>query len=343
MEYQEILLLIRLLSTSDQAKLISELLGQSQEDYLSFRRQQFYDKQANCPWCDGKQYRKYGKDKGCQRFKCQVCSRTFTEYTGTWLDGLHKKSQAVDYIELMLEGESLDKISKKLSMSKKTAFDWRHKILSSLSQDKGNEMSGIVESDEPFFEESEKGNKHLTRRLPRKRGSSSSDKEKKKRGISNNKVAVIATADRQGKMNLSVASFGRISKEDIACCMVNQLNINTILCTDGHISYKGFALDNHLTHVVLRADLNQHVKQGVYHIQNVNSIHNRLKKWIGNTFWGVSTKYLQNYLEWFRLNEKLKKSASLIKDFINNTLQDTDTLKRYKYIDVNYQWLLATQ
>jgi transposase-like protein len=343
MDYQEILLSVKMLSTSEQAKLISELLGQSQEDYLSFRRQQFYDKQASCPWCGGKLYRKYGKDKGSQRFKCKACSRTFTEYTGTWLDGLHKKSQVVDYIERMLEGQSLDKISKGLGMSKKTAFDWRHKILSSLSQDKGNEMSGIVESDETFFEESEKGNKHLTRRLSRKRGSSSSPKEKKKRGISNNKAAVIATADRQGKMNLSVASLGRISKEDIACCMVNPLNINTILCTDGHVSYKGFALDNHLTHVVLRADLNQHVKQGVYHIQNVNSIHNRLKKWIGNTFWGVSTKYLQNYLEWFRLNEKLKSSASLTKDFINNTLQNTDTLKRYNYIDVSYQWLFATQ
>jgi len=109
------------------------------------------------------------------------------------------------------------------------------------------------------------------------------------------------------------------------------------------ILYKGFALDNKLNHVTLRADLNQHVKQGVYHIQIVNSIHNRLKKEIDNTFWGVSTKYLQNYLGWFRLNEKLKGSASFSKDFIAQTMRDTDTLKRYKYIDVSYKWLLATQ
>jgi hypothetical protein len=41
-----------------------------------------------------------------------------------------------------------------------------------------------------------------------------------------------------------------------------------------------------LKHAVLRADLNQHVKKGVYHIQNVSSIHHRLKKWIDNTFLG---------------------------------------------------------
>ena len=176
----------------------------------------------------------------------------------------------------------------------------------------------------------------------RKRGSSTSHKQGKKRGISGNKAAVIATADRGDGMSLCLATMGRIGKEDITCS-IGTLPENTILCTDGHVSYKGFALDNKLNHVTLRADLNQHVKQGVYHIQNVNSIHNRLKKWIDNTFWGVSTKYLQNYLGWFRLNEKLKGSASFSKDFIVHTMRDTDTLKRYKYIEVSYKWLLATQ
>jgi transposase-like protein len=340
MDYQEILLSAKLLSVSDQARLVSELLGHAQEDYLSFRRQQFYDKQGICPRCAGRNYYRYGMDKGCQRFKCKDCKRTFTEYTGTWLDGLQKKSLVVRYIELMIEGKSLDKISKELRINKKTALDWRHKILSSLKHDGGDEMSGIVESDETFFEESAKGNRNLER-PGRKRGSST--RQKKQRGISDNKVAVIATADRGDKMSLCVAAMGRIRKEDIDCSIAGKLPQNAILCTDGHAGYKGFAVDNKLNHVVLRADLNQYVKQGVYHIQNVNSIHHRLKKWIDNTFWGVSTKYLQNYLGWFRFNEKLKGSANFAKEFFAQTMQDTDTMKRYRYIGVSYQWLLATQ
>jgi transposase-like protein len=82
-----------------------------------------------------------------QRFKCTDCGRTFTEYTGTWLDGIHKKSLAEPYMSLMIEQYSLDKIVKLLSINKKTAFDWRHKILSSLEQDKGSEVEGVVESD----------------------------------------------------------------------------------------------------------------------------------------------------------------------------------------------------
>ena len=88
MSYQDILLSAKMLSTTDRARLISELPGHTQEDYLSLRRQHFYDEQIGCPWCENKKYYKYGIDKGCQRFKCKECGRTFTEYTGTWLDGL---------------------------------------------------------------------------------------------------------------------------------------------------------------------------------------------------------------------------------------------------------------
>ena len=270
------------MSPFDQARLIAELLGQSQEDYLSLRRQQLYDKQACCPRCEGKEYFKYGTDKGSQRFKCKECGRTFTEFTGTWLDGLHKKSQVLEYIQLMIEGKSLDKISAIMHINKKTAFDWRHKILSFLKQDSGEDMDGIIENDETFFEESSKGNKNMGRSA-RKRGSSSSLSGKNKRGISNNKLAVIATVDRKGDINLCASTMGRTGKEDIVLSIEKPLPAHSILCTDGHVSYKGFALDGNIKHVALRADLNQNVQQGVYHIQNVNSIHNRLKKWIDHT------------------------------------------------------------
>ena len=55
--------------------------------------------------------------------------------------------------------------------------------------------------------------------------------------------------------------------------------------------------------MVLRTDIRQRVKLGVYHIQHVNSMHARLKRWIRACFCGVSTKYLQNYLNWFKVIE----------------------------------------
>ena len=52
----------------------------------------------------------------------------------------------------------------------------------------------------------------------------------------------------------------------------------TILCSDAHVSYKGFAIDNNIEHHALKAIIKQRVKNKVYHIQHVNSTHNKLKK-----------------------------------------------------------------
>ena len=46
------------------------------------------------------------------------------------------------YMRLMSEQKSLDRISTALHINKKTAFDWRHKILRSLKQDEGVSFCG---------------------------------------------------------------------------------------------------------------------------------------------------------------------------------------------------------
>jgi len=43
----------------------------------------------------------------------------------------------------------------------------------------------------------------------------------------------------------------------------------------------------------------------IFHIQNVNGYHSRLKNWM-SPFNGVATKYLPNYLGWRRMFEKPK-------------------------------------
>jgi transposase-like protein len=337
MDYNQILSAIRELPINQQSQLIVELTGKAHpQDYLSLRKEQLLNKQVGCPHCASHRFYRYGKDKRSQRFKCNACKRTFTEHTGTWVTGIHKKDLINGYLELMYQEKSLDKIKVALNINKKTAFDWRHKILSSLEEVQKDNFNGIVESDETFFLHSDKGRKGLER-LSRKRGEKASA-----RGISKDQVAVIVTADRKGAMDMKVATLGRISKSDIEHAIGNRIEKDSILCADGHVSYKGFAKDNHLSLVVLRADLKQHVKHGIYHIQNVNSLHNRMKKWIDSTFWGVSTKYLQNYLNWYRIQQTFKNSLCPTEDLVKCTTVDLLTLNRYKTINKRYQSLIAT-
>lgn len=69
-----------------------------------------------------------------------------------------------------------------------------------------------------------------------------------------------------------------------------------ILCTDSHKSYIQFAqnLGIELQHI----KRGKH-KEGIYHIQHINAFHSKLKKWM-ERFNGVATKYISNYIKWFK-------------------------------------------
>ncbi|MEM6816930.1 MAG: IS1595 family transposase, partial [Bacteroidota bacterium] len=85
------------------------------------------------------------------------------------------------------------------------------------------------------------------------------------------------------------------------------------------------------------------VKDGVYHIQHVNSTHHRLKKWIENQFWGVATKYLHQYLNWFRIKQTLKGSRQFLADFTQIAAQDVKAYQRYGNLQHRYEILISTQ
>lgn len=342
MEIEKIRLELLKLSSSDRARLISEVQSLDSEiqrihSCQQSRRELLDNRQGSCPHCGHTKYVKFGFKSKSQRYKCKSCERSFTEYSGTWMAGIHSKEKLDDYLNLMLQEKSLDKIKLALSINKKTAFDWRHKILASLSDVDKDDFRGITESDETFFLNSEKG-KPVIDRKPRKRGGSS-----KKRGISNDQVAVIVTQDRKNALDLSVATMGRLKKVDIEKAIGARIKSNqTILCSDAHVSYKGFATDNKIEHHPLKGIIKQRVKNGVYHIQHVNSTHNKLKKWIDNTFWGVSTKYLQQYLNWYRVKELIKNRNDKLKVFTQKASEDINAYHKYKAIDSCYEKLIST-
>ena len=146
MNYEQILSAIRILSVEEQSKLIIELTKTSvKEDFKSSRQEKLINKQAGCPDCNSTNFTRFGKDKGSFRFKCKECKRTFTEHTGTWLAGLHKKELVNDYLELMYQEKSLDKIKVALKINKNTAFDWRHKILFFFEDVEKKDFNGIVQ------------------------------------------------------------------------------------------------------------------------------------------------------------------------------------------------------
>lgn len=140
-----------------------------------------------CPHCHTDDIYGHGIYKGRKRYKCKQCLKTFNDFTGTAISGIKKVDKFQEYIELTLESVSIRKAAKKLKVSTNIIFDWRHKILVSLSVNSGNSFIGIVECDDKQFKINKKENRNLGRKAYKR----PSDR-KTKRGISNDKLSVMA-------------------------------------------------------------------------------------------------------------------------------------------------------
>ena len=96
-----------------------------------------------------------------------------------------------------------------------------------------------------------------------------------------------------------------LRRQKLMLCSVHDMSPSSLLCTDSARNYIAFAKMKGLHHEVINVHKGIYVRKGVYHVQHVNSYHKRLKKWM-ERFQGVATKYLDNYLFWFRFLERYK-------------------------------------
>jgi transposase-like protein len=250
-----------------------------------------------CVHCGSVNIKRNGKYRSRQRYLCKECGKSFNDMTASPISGTHYPHKWLKYFQMMIEGVTLPKIAEELQIHISTAFYWRHKILNALRSLGFTTLKGIIESDETYFLESDKGKKRITHRNPRKRGGKA-----KKRGISKEQISVVVAHDRNGNILSKMAGLGRITTEDINQTLGKYLDEDVVLCTDSATNYKAFAKQKGILHEVINAHKGVHVKKGVYHIQHVNAYHQRLKKWM-ERFNGVATKYIDNYLFWFRFLE----------------------------------------
>jgi len=290
-----------------------------------------------CPHCKNHSVVRFGKyavrtrtgEVKRQRYRCKSCRQTFNDLTNTPLQRTRRPHMWVRFIECMIEGFSLRKCAEQLNdeVTHVTLFYWRHKILSALKQIPTEAFQDIVEMDETYFLNSEKGKRNIAERKPRKRGGKA-----KYRGISHDQVCVLVARDRQKMTYSGVLGRGRIRTTKLDEATGGHLSDSNVLCTDSWRAFSSYANSKGMTHYRFKSDGKQRVK-GVYHIQNVNSYHSRLKKWM-DRFNGVATKYLQNYLAWFRYldskeyeNTASNKKNMLVKSCLF-TVTDTNTKLR---------------
>ena len=243
-----------------------------------------------CPGCQGEQHHKHGRDRGLQRYRCLACGKTFSRLTGTPLARLRHRALWLDYLERMLDAQSVRKAANALGVHRNTSFRWRHRFLTWVKHDRPALLGGIAEADELFILESQKGSRTLDRPA-RKRGGTA-----RWRGINRDHDCILVARDRSGATFDFVTGRGALTKGQLCRHLLPVLERDVLLVSDAHAAYRAFARDTGISHEYVNLNKGERVR-GAIHVQNVNGYHRRLRAWLVR-FHGVASHYLPNYLGW---------------------------------------------
>jgi len=247
-----------------------------------------------CPDCACERCHRHGQANDLQRFRCCACGRTFNDLTGTPLARLRHKGKWLDYLGTVLDSRTVRAAAKRVGVHPNTTFRWRHRFLHRVKDDRPELLAGIVEADETFLLESQKGSRKLDRQ-PRKRGGRAA-----LRGISHHLDCILVARDRSGKTIDAVTGRGALKVAQLVRHLLPKLDPKALLVTDANAAYPAFARAHGIAHQAVNLSVGELVRHGVegaIHVQNVNAYHRRCKEWLA-LFHGVASRWLPNYLGW---------------------------------------------
>ena len=86
-----------------------------------------------CPYCNSKNFIKYGHDEGIQNYHCKDCNRKFNDLTCTIFAGTHLNYKQIEiFIQCFYDKVSIRKTAERMGVNKNTVYLLRQKILDGL-------------------------------------------------------------------------------------------------------------------------------------------------------------------------------------------------------------------
>jgi transposase-like protein len=249
-----------------------------------------------CPRCGSGHWHRHGHANDLQRFRCRECGHTFNDVSGTPLARLRLRGKWIDYLNTLLESKAIRKTANRAGVHRNTAFRWRHRFPDWVKLDRAPQLKGIVEADEMFILESQKGSRKLDRPARHRGGTAI------RRGISRELDCVLIARDRSGNTMDAVTGRGALKAVRLARHLLPKLDRQALLVTDANAAYRAFARRYGTAHQPVNLTAGVRVRpgmQGATHVQTVNAYHGRFRAWLAH-FHGVASRYIPNYPGWYR-------------------------------------------
>lgn len=280
--------------TPSQRKKLADALSPTAPPVLRARSMDALQPHA-CPHCLGEKMVRNGVCDGLQRYLCRSCSRTFNATTGTPLSRLRDKGQFDAYADCMRQGLSVRAAAARVGLSVDKAFRWRHRLLQSVVPHQPKGVVGMLEVDETYFRESQKGSRKLTR--PARYSGGRAKGAGRKAG---DWVPVLVGRVR-GQPYTVDKVLAKLNGVEVTAALKDAVKPGeTVVCTDGHSAFLRLHTSLGVETKYFVAGYHGHTNK-TFHVQTANNYHEQLKTWIQRGMRGVATKYLPNYLAWHRL------------------------------------------
>ncbi len=269
-----------------------------------------------CAHCGSVATVRNGMSRGAQRYLCKDCGRSFNAATNTPLSGLRNKNRSLEIADCLARNLTIKQMAAEMGIARSTAFRLRHRFLSEAVNHQPAGLAGLVEMDETFFRESQKGSRKLESivepgkaRPPRHHGG----KPKKdmteatpRPDPKRSELVPVLVARLRGQPHIGDRVLPAMNKTQVKNAISDWLGAEALLCTDGSGTLRQAAAELKVPAKHVAVSYEGRVKEGVYHVQSVNRYHQALKLWINHDRRGVATKYLPNYLAWMRMREWFK-------------------------------------
>ena len=259
-----------------------------------------------CPHCHNTYFIKHGKYKGIQRYMCRNCKRTFSNTTNSlWYYSKKVPELWVKYIELFLQRRTLRACAAELKLNLSTAFYWRHKILNILKSAhhygiNPEKLSGNISVDTICFQE----------------GAYNSTINFKPDYYFQQKLIVAAAVrDCQDTMLIVPLSRHSFDKIQFKNKIISRLDEKALIITNGWNRFLRAVSERYNNKTNKRWKSKSRVID-----DKINHIGHKVSAWFCD-FYGIATKYLENYLSYFILFnldycfKSMDMSYSLVKSF----------------------------
>lgn len=211
---------------------------------------------ARCPYCGSSNFIKSGKStNGNQRYKCKLCGKRFLLTVNTIFEGFDLTwDEMVKLVYFVITKQSIEFISQnvcKTPINKQTSWLLVMKVLYILSSMPKPKLKGMIQIDEKYFRENQKGNQKLISFLDSTNSRyARRHNYRSECGIFGPEfVNVLCAVDSFGHYYAKCVCLGPLSFNELSD-LENQIESVSYICTDNLELYRLWTKKHHWNHYI---------------------------------------------------------------------------------------------